>query len=283
MSNEQTEQAVAAVGMMVAAFPNEDAGDQALKALKDAKKQQQIYYEDAAVIRQDADGGVTYHETGDMTTGKGAGIGALVGGVIGILGGPAGIVIGAGAGAIVGGAAAHGDAGFDDDSLETLGVALKPGTSAVALITSDQFLHAVRDQANEADMRAAVSEMGAELASKLDEGKAVALGMLLTEEGIAVTEIAADDDVTEVIGAVITEDGVVAGAAVVTEDGVAGVRAVSTEDGVAVQQAVVTDEVAATRVAVATEDEVVAGAVVAVPEDEVATEDAPAEEDKPAE
>lgn len=162
--------------------------------MKQAKKQRQIYFEDAAVIRQDAEGGVHYHETGDMSTGKGAGIGAIIGGVIGILGGPTGIVVGAGAGAIIGGAAAHGDAGIDDKGLEQLGVALKPGTSAMALATSGQFLHAVRKEVSDADMRTAVSEVGTELAARLDEGKSVALGLVLTEKGLAATEVAADDD-----------------------------------------------------------------------------------------
>ena len=65
-----------------------------------------------------------YHETGDMSTGKGAGLGALVGGIIGILGGPPGIALGAGAGAAIGAVAAHGDAGFKNGSLDTIGVAL---------------------------------------------------------------------------------------------------------------------------------------------------------------
>ena len=82
-----------------------------------------------------------YHETGDMSTGKGAGIGALIGGILGILGGPVGMVLGAGAGAAVGAAAAHGDAGFQDESLETIGVALNPGTSAVAAMPYSFFVN----------------------------------------------------------------------------------------------------------------------------------------------
>ena len=97
-------QAVPAVGFLVVAFTDATAADQALDAMKDAKKQQRFYFEDAAVVTQDAQGKVKYHETGDMSTGKGAGIGALVGGVLGILGGPAGVALGAGAGAAVGGA-----------------------------------------------------------------------------------------------------------------------------------------------------------------------------------
>ena len=96
-------QAIPAVGFLVVAFTDAAAADQALDAMKDAKRQQQFYFEDAAVIKQDAQGKVKYHETGDMGVGKGAGIGALVGGVLGILGGPGGVVLGVGAGAVVGG------------------------------------------------------------------------------------------------------------------------------------------------------------------------------------
>ena len=60
------------------ALLDEVSADQALDAMKSAKKQGLFYFEDAAVIRQDAEGDVDYHETGDMTTGKGAGIGAAV-------------------------------------------------------------------------------------------------------------------------------------------------------------------------------------------------------------
>ena len=71
MSDEQP-QAIPAVGFLVLAFTEEQAADNALKALEDAKKHKQVYCEDAAVIRQDAAGKVHYRETGDMSTGKGA-------------------------------------------------------------------------------------------------------------------------------------------------------------------------------------------------------------------
>ncbi len=62
-------------------------------------------------------------------------------------------MLGAGAGAAIGAAAAHGDAGFKDESLETIGVALQPGTSAVAAITSHDFLKAVQQQVAIEDIR----------------------------------------------------------------------------------------------------------------------------------
>jgi len=164
-------QASPAVGFLVVAFTDATAADQALDAMKDAKRQQQFYFEDAAVITQDAQGKVKYHETGDMSAGKGAGIGALVGGVIGILAGPAGVVVGAGAGAAIGAAFAAHDGGFKNENLKTIGVALKPNTSAVAVITSHDFLKAMQNQVPIEDIRTVVSNLAAELSTQLAANK----------------------------------------------------------------------------------------------------------------
>jgi uncharacterized membrane protein len=224
------------------AFTEETAADQALKAMKEAKKQRKFYYEEAAVIRQDAEGQVHYHETGDMRTGRGAGAGALIGGILGILGGPAGVALGAGAGAAIGAAAAHGDAGFRDQSLETVGVALKPGTSALTAITSSAFLKALHQQVSESEIVASVKELAAEISRNLEAGKSMALGMLLTEHGLAVKEVAVSEDSAEIFGVVVTDEAVVAGAALVTEEGVAYEVGAATEGGTAVEAGVITED-----------------------------------------
>jgi len=241
MSNTES-QGIEGVGFLVLAFNDEKAADETLKAMKEAKKNKQFYFEDAAVIKQDANGRVHYDETADVHTGKGAGIGALVGGVVGILGGPAGVVLGAGAGAAIGAAAAHGDAGFRDESLETVGVALKPGTSAVAAITSDAFLKAVRDQIPVAEVRRFVKELANEISYRLEQGQDMGLGIILTEEGLAAKEVAIGADSTEVFGLVETDEGIVAGAAVVTAEGAAYEIGVATEEGAVVETGVVTPE-----------------------------------------
>jgi uncharacterized membrane protein len=237
MSDTQ-QQGIPAVGFLVMAFTEEQTADQVLDAMKQAKKQQQFYFEDAAVIRQDANGRVHYHETGDMSTGKGAGVGAIVGGIIGILGGPAGVALGAGAGAAIGGAMAHGDKGFRNESLSTIGVALKPGTSAIAAITSSAVLEAVRKNVPIDDIRTAVANLATELSNCLAEGKDVAIGLLLAEDGLIVKRIAADENSAEVVGAVITADGVIAGAAVVTPDGGAYRIGAVTAEGAVVEEGV---------------------------------------------
>lgn len=263
-------QQVEGVGFLVAAFTDVNGGENALKSLKEAKKQKQLYFDDAAVIRQDEDGDVHYRETGDMTTGKGAGVGALVGGVIGILGGPTGIVIGAGAGALIGGALSHGDAGFDDDSLEQIGVALRPGTSAIVATTDKYFVETVNRQVPEADLRAAIADLSAGLAANLDAGRDVALRLLLTEVGFAVQEVDVDDEAVHVMGIVANEEGIVAAEAVATAKGEAYQVAAATEEGVVTESAVVTPEATAVVDTVTTEDGTVvaAAAVEIVPEDE---------------
>ena len=52
--SDAEQQGIPAVGFLVVAFTDENAADQALDAMKDAKKPQEFYFEDAAVIRQDA-------------------------------------------------------------------------------------------------------------------------------------------------------------------------------------------------------------------------------------
>jgi uncharacterized membrane protein len=169
--NDTKNQGTPTVGFLLMAFTDEKAGDEALKAMQAAKQQKQFYFENAAVIRQDMAGKVHYHETGDMKTGKGAGVGALIGGVIGIFGGPAGVALGASTGAAVGAAAAYKDSGFRDESLKTVGQAMKPGTSAVAAITNVAFLRDLQKQADVDSIRAFVDKLAAEISSKLNEGK----------------------------------------------------------------------------------------------------------------
>jgi uncharacterized membrane protein len=280
MSDTQT-QGVAAVGFLVMAFTDEKAGDEALKAMKGAKGQGKFYFEDAAVIRQDLDGKVHYHETGDMRTGRGAGAGALIGGILGILGGPAMIAIGASAGAAIGAAAAHGDAGFRDESLKTVGVALKPGTSAVTAITSNAFLRAVQANVPIEDLRSIVSNLAAEISARLNEGKNIALGIVLAETGLALKEVAVDEKSAQVVGLVLTNDAVLAGGAVVTADRLDyGVVAASGEGAVA-EVGVVTREGAVVLDDVSTGEGEVLAATVLIPEEPAA--EAPAETDQPAE
>ena len=278
----EAQSGVPAVGFLVMAFTDEQAGDQALEAMKKGKKEKTFYFEEAGVMRQDATGKVHYHETGDMKSGKGAGIGALVGGIIGIFGGPAGVALGAGAGAALGAAVSKGDAGFRDESLNTVGLALKPGTSAVVAITSSAFLKAVQQQVPVENIREFVKNLSLEISNKLNAGKSMALGVVLTEDGLAAQEVAVNEKSTEVIVMAVNKDAALTASAVVTEEGAAYQVAGATKDAAFMEAGVVTKEGAVIVDDVATKEGEVAAVTVIVPEEKelpAKTEDTEAKAD----
>ncbi|KXS44670.1 DUF1269 domain-containing protein [Methanolobus zinderi] len=221
-------QGAESVGMFVAAYVEEMGADHALDSLKQSKKHGGFYYDDAAVVRHDAKGKVHIKETEDMSTGKGVGIGTLIGGVIGLLGGPAGVVVGAGAGAVVGGAAAHHDAGFDNKSLKEIGTSLPSGTSALVVTTSKKFVEEVRKHTPKTETLTMAKEISHEISDHLAARKDVLLAMDLTMDGIAASEVVSSPEEVEVFGIAVSEEEAVAGAGEVTSEGAVEFAAVST-------------------------------------------------------
>lgn len=217
----------AAVGLLVAAYTQEGAADDTVTALGNAASGTGFVYDDAAVVRRNSQGRVHISETGDMSTGAGAGIGALVGGVIGILGGPAGIAIGAGAGAALGGLAAHADTGFDQESLERLGAALPAGTSALVVTTSQGFVEAVRDQASDGENLTMATQIAGVVHEHLAAREDVLLAMVLTEDGVTASKVVSSPEQLAVFNISASDDAAAAEAAVVTEDGAAGVAGIA--------------------------------------------------------
>jgi hypothetical protein len=155
-----------------------------------------------------------------MSTGKGAGIGALVGGVIGLLGGPAGVAAGIAIGGGSGALAALKDSGFDNKSLKEIGAALLPGTSALAATTSQAFVEAVRKQVPEADTLSMARELATAIQDRLRARQDTLIGLLITEEGIAATQIVSSPSELAVFGIAATEDAAAVGGAVATDEGV---------------------------------------------------------------
>lgn len=221
-------EAIAGVGLFVAAYVDENGAKQGHEDLKQAKKDGAIDFDDAVIISCDDKGKVHSKETGDMTTGKGAGIGALIGGVIGLVGGPAGMAAGAGAGALIGGIASHGDAGFDNDSIKEIGGALIPGTSALLVTTSKDFVEQVRKQAS-GDTLTVAQDIASQLSDSLNAGQDILLALAITEDGVAATQVVSSGDEIAAFG--IATDGVSVAATAVAADAdgnVAAVDAVAT-------------------------------------------------------
>jgi uncharacterized membrane protein len=225
MTSDSSDQGLAGVGLVVAGYTGQNDANAAYGDLKQAKDNGTFYYDDVAVVSRDASGKVDIEEHGDMSTGKGAGIGALIGGVIGILGGPAGVAIGAGAGAAIGGIAAHSDAGFNNQTLERIGGALPNSTSALAVTTSKDFVEQVRDAQTDQEAMTMAQDIADEFSSNLNAGQDVLMAMVLTEDGVAATKVVSSPDAVAVFGMAATDAGATAGGVVATDQGVAAASA----------------------------------------------------------
>ena len=90
--------------------------------------------------------------------------------MIGILGGPAGVVLGASAGAAVGGYAAHKiDLGFDDDFLKEIQESLTPGSSAIIALIEHEWVEKVIDSLEAYEAQIIQREIKDEVAAQLTE------------------------------------------------------------------------------------------------------------------
>jgi len=189
------------VQVIVAAFNDLNGASQALTSLKEAKKERLIEIEDAAVLTKDADGKVRIKETADMRAGKGATIGAIAGGVVGLLAGPVGWA--ALGGGVIGGLAAklH-DGGFPDDRLRQLAEGLTPDSSALVAVIDHRWV---------ADLERELARQGADvvteglrddIAARLKEGGGIVYTVVDTGEAIVAgpgpqEEAAASEDTTD--------------------------------------------------------------------------------------
>ncbi len=114
-----------------------DIADSVLKTIQKDGKAKGIDLDDAVVVHKTPSGSLKIRQTKEMTAGKGAGRGAFWGLLVGlILGGPVGgILWGLGIGAIYGGAVDH---GIDDKFIREVGKSLKPKTSAILMLVSEE-------------------------------------------------------------------------------------------------------------------------------------------------
>ena len=220
----------APVQLIVAAFQDEKAADQALKDLKKAKKKKEIAIKNAAMLRKDENGKLHIKETADMGGGKGAALGGVAGAVIGLIAGPA-LVVPVAVGALVGGLTAKlKDSGFSDKRLESLGDGLVPGSSVIIAVVEKKGVERVERELTEQGADLLTAKIQADISSQLEAGSEVAYTAVTTQEGIAVGRVSGDEDQVE------------GGAFVLDDTGVYGGRFIATKDGFAVERIAVTDE-----------------------------------------
>ena len=226
------------VQLIVAAFQNEDEAKEALKALKQAKKEGLIKIESAAVLRKDEKGKIHIKETHDMGGGKGAVLGGVGGAAVGLIAGAAlaGPVV---VGTLIGGLVAKlRDTGFANERLETLGESLQPGTSAIVAVVEHEWVAKVEEALAEVEADLITAELSADIAGQLEAGHEVAYSAISSEEGFAVDRMAVGDDVVEGDSLVVDDTGVYESQFIATPEGFV-VELIAETDEVVVDEIIV--------------------------------------------
>ena len=125
---------------------NERLAREALEFAQDLHQRRTIRLLNAALLVKDLEGEVSVVDTRDIDPKKGRVLGAITGGLIGLLAGPGGAILGALAGLGAGGAAGKLiDEGFSDKFLENLQDYLQPGSAAAILLVEHQWAQSVAD------------------------------------------------------------------------------------------------------------------------------------------
>ena len=101
-------------------------------------KHDRVDIEDAAMVFKDDDGKIRLRQTRDVMPGQGAASGGWVGALVGIIGGPLGILAGGALGAAAGGLFAKlRDVGIDDEHMKELGEQLDRGKAALFVLLNE--------------------------------------------------------------------------------------------------------------------------------------------------
>ena len=142
MGNGNNDSAV--YNILAFAFDGQDTANQTVKEIKSSGVLEGYEIAAQAVVEQDAKGKVHIHEPG--RGGLGAAVGAVGGGLLGLIGGPVGLLAWAVGGAVVGGVAGHYlGRPFKKGDLEEIGAALSPDSSAFLLLLEDIYSEGVVD------------------------------------------------------------------------------------------------------------------------------------------
>jgi uncharacterized membrane protein len=197
--------------VMFAVYGTEDGAAGAVEALRTMDKDGTIDIVDAATLIKDAEGKTSVKQESLPSVKKGTGIGALIGGAIGLLFPPSilgAAAIGAGIGA---GTAKLAKMALEDDDLKEAADSLEPGSSAFIAIVENTWVEKV-DTAITGYDKLAEHTMDAEAAGVIGEivsgsgETAVEYGAGRGPEGAAAFVAGADSDTVAATAVAATTD-----------------------------------------------------------------------------
>ena len=152
--------------ILVFSFTDTHTADEVVNELKASQKLGGYKVVAEAVVIREADGSIHVHEPGEG--GKGATIGAVVGGAIGLLGGPVGVLWLAAAGGALGGIAGHfAGRSIPPDDLKKIGEQLQPNSSAFLALVENTDAEAVVNSMSGVNANVVTVTLGDELSGTI--------------------------------------------------------------------------------------------------------------------
>lgn len=175
--------------VVLAVFQQEAAALTAYKDLQKADRERKIDLENVVLIHKEESGKIELKEAAEKISGE-AGLGALVGGALGLLAGPVGLITLGTLGAALGGITAKlDDVGFDDTRLKMLGEALEPGKSAVLAVLDNPSSEKLVRELQNRDAEVVVEELPIDFKDILEGGGSFAYRIAEDEVQEAAVEL----------------------------------------------------------------------------------------------
>ena len=163
--------------VVVVRFTEPSKAYQALSVLKECDAEGRIRLDSAAVVERTASGELRFPENDDYVGPVGIASGSLIGMLVGVLGGPVGVLLGWGAGAVMGGAFDLGRGVTSDAALGVLGRAIPPESTALIATVKEPAVEVIDGEMSTLGgevTRRPVAEVKAELRAAQDAADAAA-------------------------------------------------------------------------------------------------------------
>ncbi len=154
--------------VIAVSFEQDNSAYEALSKLKELDGQGQISLQGAAVVKRDKDGQLAIKDQVQDPHVEGTATGGLIGLIVGILGGPFGILIGGATGLLVGSLFDMDDLADEGSALATISNTIRPGqTVLLAAVSepSDQVVDYAMEHLDGRVQRRSVTDVEAEIAA----------------------------------------------------------------------------------------------------------------------
>jgi uncharacterized membrane protein len=166
-----------AENVVIIRFDEESKAYEALSVLKECDADGRIELESAAVVKRQEDGELKIQDSADNVGLENTVGGSLIGMLVGVLGGPVGVLVGWGGGALIGGAFDLDRMETSDEALTVLGKAIPPESTAVIACVDEPVVEVIDAEAYKlgGDLtRRSVSDVLAELSAAEEAADAAA-------------------------------------------------------------------------------------------------------------